>query len=295
MTIEPTDIDHILVCADASAASRRALDIAQQIAKGVSAKVSAKHVFDVTRVDPELGHFLDGDQKNSLKEAVRKHELNWADVDGVEVELIEGRSVPTLLEMTDDTDLVVVGHSGYRPVSEFLLGSITKHLVASAKCPVLVVQAANADTETDTESIDQKVIVCAVDGSNAATRGLVFAAKLAAAFQTRLEVLTVADVSSVDVYDGFYMSEEKVAAMEARTHRAILDDVRASFEDVEVDHSERIARGRAKKVLLDETNRDDVGVLIIGRTGKGAFEQMLQGSVSQALTAHAGCPVLIVP
>lgn len=294
MTDRPK-LEHILVCADASTASKRALDVAMEVAKGVTAKVSAKHVFDVTKVDPELGHFLDDTELASLKDAVRKRELDWADVDNVDVDLVEGRSVPALLELSEDADLVVVGHSGQSPVAEFLLGSVTKHLVAHSKAPVLVVQSGEGESVAPSEGLQGRAVVCAVDGSNPSTRALRMAAMLAERFGTRLEVLTVADVSKVDIYDGFYMNEEQLAKMEARTHQAILDDARPALSDYKIDHSERIIRGDTKDVLLAETRRSDIGLFVIGRTGKGAFEQMLQGSVSRALTSRAGCPVIVVP
>ncbi len=294
MTDKPK-LEHILVCADASTASKRALDVAVEVAKGVTAKVSAKHVFDVTRVDPELGHFLDDEELASLKSAVRKRELDWADVDNVDVDLVEGRSVPALLELSEKSDLVVVGHSGQSPVAEFLLGSVTKHLVAHAKAPVLVVQSDDETATAPVEGLRSRAIVCAVDGSNPSTRALRLAAMLAERFKTRLEILTVADVSKVDIYDGFYMNEEQLAKMESRTHQAILEDARPAIADYDVNHSERIVRGDTKDVLLEETRRADIGLFVIGRTGKGAFEQMLQGSVSRALTSRAGCPVVVVP
>ena len=289
----PIEIDHILVCADASDASKQALKVAQAFATALKAKVRATHVFDVTRVDPELGHFLDEKEKDSLMEKVREYELGWADdVEDIEVELVEGQSIPTLLEMADETDLVVTGHSGRSAFSEMILGSVSKHLVAYSKAPVVVVQATH---DADAVDLKSRAVVCAVDGSSASTRAAKFAAALAVAFQTRLEIITVADVSQIDVYDGFYMNEQQLTKMESRTHQRILDDVRPEVTAISNDYSERIVRGHAKQILIEESQRSDVGLIVVGRTGKGAFERMLQGSVSRSLTLHAACPAVIVP
>ena len=64
MTSLAASLDHILVCADHSDASKAALAVARRLAQTLSAKVHATHVFDVTRrwMDPNG----DGDPSDGI-------------------------------------------------------------------------------------------------------------------------------------------------------------------------------------------------------------------------------------
>jgi len=62
----------------------------------------------------------------------------------------------------------------------------------------------------------------------------------------------------------------------------------AGGEDVE----QRVVFGPPAEVLVDIAGEDDL--LVVGSRGHGAFTATLLGSVSQACTHHAACPVIVV-
>jgi nucleotide-binding universal stress UspA family protein len=53
-----------------------------------------------------------------------------------------------------------------------------------------------------------------------------------------------------------------------------------------------VVRGHAATVLLEAAQ--DADVLVVGSRGRGAFVEMLLGSVSEHCVRHAACPVVIV-
>ncbi|MFZ9887132.1 MAG: universal stress protein [Myxococcota bacterium] len=144
-----------------------------------------------------------------------------------------------------------------------------------------------------TEESRRRILV-AIDGSEPAERALVLATSLAQKTGASLDVVTVIDLGQVDVYDGFYLTDRQINEIQQRVHDAVVDKARVQVP-AEVDASFRILRGSARKTLLEESERAGVDFLVLGRTGKGAWQRMVEGSVSRSLTVHAPVPVIVVP
>lgn len=71
----------------------------------------------------------------------------FTDPPGVEVErrLVEGDPGHVLEEESRPAELVVVGSRGRSGIAAALLGSVSKHVVNNARCPVVVVKEASED------------------------------------------------------------------------------------------------------------------------------------------------------
>jgi nucleotide-binding universal stress UspA family protein len=54
-----------------------------------------------------------------------------------------------------------------------------------------------------------------------------------------------------------------------------------------------VVTGHAAETLIDAS--DDAALVVVGSRGHGGFAGMVLGSVSQHVSAHARCPVMIVP
>lgn len=54
------------------------------------------------------------------------------------------------------------------------------------------------------------------------------------------------------------------------------------------------AIGTAKEVILDEAEKWDADLIVVGSRGLGALDRFLLGSVSHAVTQHAKCSVEVV-
>ena len=54
--------------------------------------------------------------------------------------IVEGNPAKVLIERSEDCDLLVVGSRGLEGFAGMLLGSVSQHVVAHARCPVVVVK-----------------------------------------------------------------------------------------------------------------------------------------------------------
>jgi nucleotide-binding universal stress UspA family protein len=140
----------------------------------------------------------------------------------------------------------------------------------------------------------QERILVPVDGSEASDRALDYAVRLGAGLGLPLDVVTVLDLSQVDVYDGFYLTDRQLEELQTKARKDILERAHARVPDDGPNVSTRLLRGRTARVIEDEAGKPGVQLIVMGRTGKGAFERVLQGSVSRDLAAHSPVPVTIV-
>lgn len=77
--------------------------------------------------------------QENLRQALR--EAGWSP-DGVHLLALHGEAASCILEQEEerDVDLIVMGKHGKGITEELLLGSVTKHILAGARCDVLVAQ-----------------------------------------------------------------------------------------------------------------------------------------------------------
>jgi nucleotide-binding universal stress UspA family protein len=137
------------------------------------------------------------------------------------------------------------------------------------------------------------VIVVGIDGSEGSVHALDYAIKEAAAHGHRLRLVSAWEIPPSVLTSGlasrdFYEEFEKQAARAAHDAAA-----RVAQVDPSVKYEEAVVEGQAAKALLAVSG--DADLLVVGRRGHGTFREMLLGSVSRQATAHAKCPVVVVP
>jgi len=138
-----------------------------------------------------------------------------------------------------------------------------------------------------------KPILCAVDGSAPSSRAAALAAQVARATSSKVLLVSVIDLRQIDIYEGFYLTEQQLGELEKHHREKILDVAMKSVPKELVDERSRVLRGPVTKTLLDEAEKAQM--IVVGRTGKGAIDRLLEGSVSRALSIHSPVPVVVVP
>jgi nucleotide-binding universal stress UspA family protein len=139
------EINNILVGVDSSDCSRKALEWASQEAKMHGAQLTALTVWQIPTVPvppmygvPAWGYDVDLDPAEHARSML----------EGMVVEaganaictVVEGSPAKVLIEDSADADLLVVGSRGHGGFAGMLLGSVSQHVAAHAKCPVVIVR-----------------------------------------------------------------------------------------------------------------------------------------------------------
>ncbi len=147
----------IVVGVDGSDASHGALRWAVAEAQLRDARVLAVHVWAFippTPIgDPGMMPMPAGDYPGQLEaeRTAAESELDGALAaafpDGVpgevETRLAEGDAAEALVDEAEGADLLVVGSRGRSGIASVLLGSVSRHVVSHAPCPVVVVKASD--------------------------------------------------------------------------------------------------------------------------------------------------------
>jgi nucleotide-binding universal stress UspA family protein len=143
------------------------------------------------------------------------------------------------------------------------------------------------------------VIIVGVDRSEGAKAALRFALEEAKLRRATLRVVYAWQYGYVGAagVESFYpavgpdikdVRDAAEVALDATLREAIPD---TDARTVEIER--RVIEGRPAEVLVDESR--DADLLVVGSRGHGGFTGLLLGSVSQQVSHHATCPVVIVP
>jgi nucleotide-binding universal stress UspA family protein len=136
---------HILAAYDGSKASKKALEQATAIAavdpctQLTVAHVLYRPIFDFNFGLPE--EYLK--QREEFETSIMDHGgKTIASVPNSRIVMLTGNPVSAILDYADDNacDLIVLGSRGLGAIQEWMLGSVSHHVVQKAQVPVLVVK-----------------------------------------------------------------------------------------------------------------------------------------------------------
>lgn len=204
----------------------------------------------------------------------------------IEAEVTIGDPVPTLLREAAGGSLLVIGSRGLGEVRDLAEGSVAAHVATHAACPVVVVPAGWS------AGSDRRRVVVGVDGSTLSRKATGFAFEYAEQTGATVEaVLAWHDPKSTGPGDMLFPVHD-VDALEEDC-AAVLGEAVAghTVEHPDVAVSEKLVRGVASRVLVEESRNADL--LVVGSRGRGRLRGLL-GSVSRAVLHHATCPVAVV-
>ena len=136
-----------------------------------------------------------------------------------------------------------------------------------------------------------KTILCAIDGSNNAHLAFKKACSLALNNNSKLILVNVIDVKTLQV-----VADENVVVELQASLQKMLDDYLKEANDLGITNIESTIEIGSPKALLAEKIPEQypVDLIILGATGLNAFERLLMGSVAEYIIRTAPCDVLVV-
>jgi nucleotide-binding universal stress UspA family protein len=276
--VGPSVVGALVVGVDGSPDSDRAVDWALELAGRLKVPV---HVVHATRTAPDD----EGHPRRVLAEASRRA----GDHPGVAVttEAVVAPPVEALLDAGAAQPLaVVVGARGHGRITGLLVGSVSQHVAAHARCPVVVVREA-ADPASRT-------VVLGVDDSDSCRRAAELAFAVAGATAAPLLALRAWHDPALDRSGVVLALRGDLDESLRREALAVVDGVveEARRRHPEVVLTTDVVAGHPGRLLLDASQQ--AGLVVVGAHGGDAFPGMLLGSVGTALLHSARCPVAVV-
>lgn len=140
-------------------------------------------------------------------------------------------------------------------------------------------------------SLENSVVV-GVDGSDASTGAVAYAANNAAERRIPLVVVTTYSMPAALFAEGMVPPQAVYDELEKECMPIIEKAVataRKIAPDLQISHS--VVEGNPSQVLIDHSRT--AKVIVLGSRGIGGIKGMVLGSVSAAVASHAYCPVVV--
>ena len=288
------NFDTILIPTDGSdpaeAAARRGFDLATQCDANV-------HILSVADSSIAAGAGYSGDSpsiRKRLRELSSRRAASLRDSAaergiGATAAVREGIPAKEIVTYAaeHDIDAIAIGTSGRGNVGRAVVGSVADKVVRTASVPVVTINS-KATTPGPVDSV-----LVPTDGSETAAKaaraGFDFAAEVAAT----VHLLSVIDtdrsmLSALSDRDG--ASDESLRETSADTLDALAADARKRGLDVET----AITEGTPADGIADYVKSEAVDLIAMGTTGRGGFDRLLLGSVTDEVVRTASVPVLTI-
>ncbi len=145
-------------------------------------------------------------------------------------------------------------------------------------------------------------ILVAYDGSEQSKKAVRIAARMALMFHGEVLILTVVPTVSYPIYHGdmyggatTVMTEAEVNGMKIAYDKA-LEDARGELAEYypQLHVETALIEGRPSSVIVEEAEKRDVALIVIGRRGLGGISGWILGSTSRKVVDSCTKPVLVV-
>ncbi|OBB37345.1 MULTISPECIES: universal stress protein [unclassified Mycobacterium] len=262
-------------------ASMRRLPLTVVHANSVSTVAAAMVAWPGGQIPQQVLEQQEDEARAILAEAVALARETAGSGAGLTVidEMFFGWPVPTLVDVSKEAEMVVVGCRGRTGLRRALLGSVSSGLIHHGHCPVAVVHDGDA-------SSSRLPVLVGIDGSRASEAATAIA--FAEASWRGVDLVALHVWSDADM-PKFSMDWTDVLASTRRTLSERLAGWRERYPDVEVTTLVEL-EGPARQ-LLELSERAQL--VVVGSHGRGGFTGMLLGSVSTVVAAAARVPVIV--
>ncbi|QCH24029.1 universal stress protein [Mycobacteroides salmoniphilum] len=198
---------------------------------------------------------------------------------------VNAQPVPTLVELSKDAFITVVGSSGLGGFTGMMAGSVSVSLTAKGHGPVVVVRESGAPPAGP--------VILGVSGSPSSEEAIAWAFEEASMRGAELVAVNAGGEvppSYVYAYTAWNMMDWDIAEQQ---QTEILAERLAGWQEKYPDVTVRrvVAMGNPADILLHWAQHAQL--LVVGSRGRGDVAGFFLGSTSHALIHQAPCPVLV--
>ncbi len=207
----------------------------------------------------------------------------------IDTTLTHGPIATTIIKVArlQKADLAIIGSRGLSDIRRFLLGSVSRKVVALAPCPVLVVKRPLTAI---------KNIVLAVDRSKPSRTAAKFLWSRFLPESARVTVLSVAEPPVTELAEKVLSKAQLDQLRQPAWERAreLVDDLAQRFLQEGYEAHAEVQSDHVTETILKLVTATAADLLVVGSRGMTGTERLALGSVSEALVKYAPCSVLIV-
>ncbi len=239
----------------------------------------------------KMRHVLSQMEKTFLKPSLAVHSFVTDGVPGAEILRIIAEY---------HIDLVVLETRRRSKVSSFLLGSVSEWVLNEASCSVLIVRGKTWPKKS-TKGLN---ILIATDGSPDAKEAIEFVGRVGFPPSTVLTLLHVVrkkvhQTAQLVTTDGtqpatFRKLAEDLLKARGREGTTLLETTRKTLNCPGLKIEENLAFGHEAEEILKAAKRTRADLVVMGSRGLTGLRRFLLGSVSNKVTRHAPCSVVVV-
>lgn len=257
----------------------RPLTLVHTMPRAESASLDAELIYA-----PAALRLMEDEGREVLAEARSAVEAVDPDLEVFDV-LETGDPRLTLLGLSGEAELVVIGSRGRGPVSGLLLGSVGIALARRADCPVVVHRPGD-------QHLPRRGVAVACDAGPDSQPVLELAYRVADLWHLPLTVVhCVWDVGAGTAAAALVPEQGADLEREAIALGTVMAGMREKYPDVVV--ASELVRGLPHEVLLNLA--DSLDLLVVGMRHRSRVAQVLFGSLALSILEHATCPVVVVP
>jgi nucleotide-binding universal stress UspA family protein len=281
------------VATDFSEASRSALDRAASLASAAGGRIEIMHAIDRLSLQ-SLRRLLTSSPADAQLELVENAEIglrrlaqSLAQRDGLKVDTLVaiGNVAGEIAKRADEAEvsLVVMGARGANFVREAFLGTTAEKVVRKTSRPLLAVRTPGAEP--------YRRVLIPVDFSPHSRNALDLARVLAP--QATHFVLHAFEVPFESQLRYASVDEDTVARYRVQARALAEQDLAQFLAQAGGEAQRMIVHGYAPRAIHEKELEIAADLIVIGKHGQSKVEDLLVGSVSEHVLAHARCDVLV--
>ena len=289
-------LNRLVAATDLSAPARHAVERAASVAQATGAQLDLVHVATPAPIERlrRLAGQISSDLEKLMLEAPRNtmQELAQALMErhglSAQVHVASGSLLTELRQHTETTnaDLVVLGARGASFMRHMLLGSTADRMVSRATRPMLVVKQAPHEP--------YKTVLVPVDFSERSLRSIRLAQAVAPG--AALILLHAYDVPYEGMMEYAGVQTEQIQQYRASARQEAQQSMVALCEAAGLNPAltpTLVMHGDPSLLLVQQEQELDCDLIVMGKQGENAVEDMLLGSVTRYALAQSQCDVLI--